>query len=225
MKVLVPPDDIERRIFIVRGQKVMLSVHLAELYGVETRAFNQSVKRHRNRFPDDFMFQRSWEEERSVRSQSVILEKSSSLRGRHAKFRMYAFTEQGVAMLSTILGSERAIQVNIAIMRAFVKFREILSIHKDLALKLKELETRIESHDVEIQAIFEAIRQLMAAPEPQPKRQMGFHMDDERICRSVAQHVYRAFLLTDHICLLRRRSRRSSARNVASRPPSTLQAQ
>lgn len=165
---------IERRIFLTRGQKVMLSIHLADLYGVETRALVQAVKRNRKRFPEDFMFELTWKETRSLRSQSVTLEESFSQRGRHVKYRPYAFTEQGVAMLSSVLRSERAIQVNIAIMRAFVKLREILSTHKELALKLEQLEMKIARHDEEIQAIFEAIRQLMAAPPAPPKRRIGF---------------------------------------------------
>lgn len=154
---------------MIRGHKVMLSVHLAALYGVETRVLNQAVKRNANRFPEDFMFQLTEEESDWLVSRNVIP---------HRKYfggsLPCAFTEQGVAMLSTVLRSERAIQMNIAIMRAFVKLREVLSTHKELALKLKQLEMKIEKHDAEIQAIFQAIRQLMAPPPQPPKRRIGF---------------------------------------------------
>jgi phage regulator Rha-like protein len=174
---LVSQEVIEQRIFMIRGHKVMLSMDLAKLYDVEVRTLIQAVKRNINRFPDDFMFQLTWEEIQALRSQSVILNAQSSKRGKHLKYLPYAFTEQGVAMLSSVLNSERAIQVNIAIMRAFVKLRHILSNNKELAHKLKELEGKIEKHDAEIQAIFEAIRQLMAPlPEP-PKRRIGFKAD------------------------------------------------
>jgi len=166
---LVPQQVLEKRILLIHGQKVMLSVHLAELYGVETRVLNQAVKRNADRFPDDFMFQLSEKEADWLVSQNVIP---------HRKYfggsLPYAFTEQGVAMLSSVLNSPRAIQMNIAIMRAFVKLREILSTHKELALKLKQLETKVERHDDEIHAIFEAIRQLMEPPPPPPKRPIGF---------------------------------------------------
>ncbi|MDD4980220.1 MAG: ORF6N domain-containing protein [Candidatus Omnitrophica bacterium] len=170
MKELIPEEIIERKIFLLHGQKVMLSIHLAKLYGVEIRALIQAVKRNIERFPEDFMFQLTDEEFKNLKSQFVI----SSWGGR--RHPPYAFTEQGVAMLSSVLRSKRAIQVNIAIMRAFVKLRRILSTHKELAHKLEELERRIEKHDAEIQGVFEAIRELMAPPE-QPKRRIGFHAD------------------------------------------------
>jgi phage regulator Rha-like protein len=180
---LIPQEIIEQKIYLIRGHNVMLSNQLAELYDVEVRSLVQSVKRNIVRFPEDFMFQLTWEELRSLRSQIVILnndeqisrseEKDVAGRGRHLKFPPYAFTEQGVAMLSSVLRSKRAIQVNIAIMRAFMKLREILSVHKDLSQKLNELEQKIERHDEAITAIFDAIRQLMAPP-PQPRRKIGF---------------------------------------------------
>ncbi|MCX5702987.1 MAG: ORF6N domain-containing protein [Candidatus Omnitrophica bacterium] len=169
MKELIPEEVIERRIFILRGQKVMLSPHIAELYAVQTSALIQATKRNIERFPKDFMFVLSREEIMNL-SQTVI---SSKLK--HSP-NIYAFTEQGVAMLSGVLHSKRAIQVNIAIMRAFVKLRQILSTHKELAHKLEELERRIAKHDVEIKGVFEAIRQLMAPPR-EPKRRIGFHTD------------------------------------------------
>ncbi|PIU65671.1 MAG: hypothetical protein COS84_06615 [Armatimonadetes bacterium CG07_land_8_20_14_0_80_40_9] len=152
---------------MIRGQKVMLSTHLSELYGVETRVLIQSVKRNIKRFPEDFMFSLRREEIMRISQFVISLKYSKSV---------YAFTEQGVAMLSSVLHSERAIQVNIAIMRAFVKLRQILSTHKGLAQKLKELKRKIEKHDTEIQAIFEAIRQLMTPPE-KSKSRIGFRKD------------------------------------------------
>lgn len=147
----------------------MLSMHLAELYGVEPRALIQAVKRNRERFPSDFMFQLSSSEFTSLKSHIVI-----SSWGGLRRATPYAFTEQGVAMLSSVLRSRRAIQVNIAIMRAFVKLRETLTLHKDLAKKLEELERKIIHHDAQIQSVFDAIRQLMAPPE-KPQRRIGFH--------------------------------------------------
>ncbi|MCQ9205674.1 MAG: ORF6N domain-containing protein [Omnitrophica bacterium] len=169
MKSLTYQEDIEERILLIRGHKVMLDKDLAKLYGVPTKRLNEQLKRNTKRFPADFMFQLSWQEIRSLRSQDATLK-----RGQHIKYRIHAFTEQGVAMLSSVLNSERAIQVNIAIMRVFVKMRQIISAHKELALKLSLLEQKIEKHDTEIQAIFEAIHQLMVPPE-KPKRRVGFH--------------------------------------------------
>jgi len=158
MKILIPDEVIERKIFMIRGHKVMLSNHLAQLYGVTTSALTQAVRRNIERFPEDFMFLLRREEIMNL-SQFVI---SSKLK--HAP-NVYAFTEQGVAMLSSVLRSKRAIQVNIAVMRAFVKLRHILSGHKVFEMKLKELEKKLESHDVDIHAIFEALRQLMGLPD------------------------------------------------------------
>jgi len=166
---LISGGIIERKIFIIRGEKVMLGMHLAELYGVETRVLNQAVKRNINRFPEDFAFVLNDSEAEHLVSQNVIPHKKY-LGG----FLPYAFTQEGVAMLSSVLNSESAVQVNIAIMRAFVKLRQILSINKELAHKLAELERKIAKHDEDIQAIFEAIRQLMAPPL-KPKPQIGFH--------------------------------------------------
>ncbi|MBU1912345.1 MAG: ORF6N domain-containing protein [Candidatus Omnitrophica bacterium] len=163
------PEVIERKIFIIRGHRVMLDRDLAKLYRVTTGNLNKAVRRNLERFPEDFMFQLTKDEENSLRFQFGSLK-----RGQHTKYLPYAFTEQGVAMLSSVLRSKRAAQVNIAIMRAFVKLRQILSMNKDLAYKLKELERKIEKHDVDIQAIFEAIRRLMAPPPLKPKPQIGF---------------------------------------------------
>lgn len=174
MKELIPIEVIERKIYLIRGQKVMLSMHLAELYSVETRALNQAVKRNIHRFPEDFMFQVSESEAEQLVSQNVIPHKKyfgGSL--------PYAFTEQGVAMLSSILNSEQAIKINIAIMRVFVKLREMISTNKELAHRLEQLERKIEKHDEEIKLIFDAIRQLMTPPEPKHKR-VGFLREKEK---------------------------------------------
>jgi phage regulator Rha-like protein len=170
MKELIPSEAIEQKIFMIRGHKVMIDKELAQLYGVSTKRLNEQVKRNIKRFPSDFMFQLTWNEVKSLRSHFATLKQ-----GQHIKYRMFAFTEQGVAMLSTVLNSERAIQVNITTMRAFVKLRQILAAHKELADKLNELEQRLSKHDADIQAIFEAIRQLMAPPPEKPRRMIGFH--------------------------------------------------
>jgi len=169
MKEIIPHEVIERKIFIIRGQKVMLSPILAELYGVETRALIQAVKRNAERFPEDFMFQLTDEEYKNLKSQIVI----SSWGGSRRAY-PYAFTEQGVSMLSSVLNSKRAIQVNIAIIRTFVRLKQMLLTHKDLAQKLSELERRMEKHDEHIHTIFQAIRQLMNQPPEPSKRKIGF---------------------------------------------------
>ena len=176
MDAIVPIELIESKIYLIRGHKVMLDSDLAELYGVETRALVQAVKRNIGRFPQDFMFQLNNQEVITLRSQIVI---SKSGKGGR-RFIPYVFTEQGVAMLSSVLNSERAILVNIAIMRAFVKLREILSVNKELAHKLAQLERKIEKHDTEIKVIFDAIRQLMAAPEPKEKK-IGFRVKERSV--------------------------------------------
>jgi hypothetical protein len=162
----IPPERIERRILLVRGQKVMLDADLAELYEVETKELNQAVKRNLERFPEDFMFRLTDDEAAALRSQSVT---SNEGRGGR-RYHPYAFTEQGVAMLSSVLRSPRAVQVNIAIMRAFVKLREILASHRDLARRLEEMESK---YDVQFRAVFDAIRELMKPPE-KPRRRIGF---------------------------------------------------
>jgi len=164
-KVALPPELIERRIFLIRGQKVMLSPHLAELYQVEARVLVQAVKRNSGRFPRDFMFHLSKKEFASLKSQFVI-----SSWGGIRRATPYAFTEQGVAMLSSVLRSERAVQVNIAIMRAFVKLREILASHPQLARKLAEMEKK---YDAQFKVVFDVIRQLMS-PKVLPHHRIGF---------------------------------------------------
>ncbi len=155
----------------------MLDADLADLYGVETRVLIQAVKRNANRFPADFMFLLSVDEAKSLRSQSVISKKGRGGR----RYLPFVFTEQGVAMLSSVLNSERAVEINIQIMRAFVRLREMISSNKDLARKLDTLERKLESHDVHIRSLFEAIRQLMAPPGPK-KRKIGF-LVEERAAR------------------------------------------
>ena len=169
MKELIPQEVIETKIYLIRGQKVMLSMDLAKLYGVPTMRLNEQVKRNIKRFPEDFMFQLTGEEYEILKSQIAI-----SRWGGARRANPYAFTEQGVAMLSSVLNSERAIHVNIAIMRAFVRLKAVLSTHKELAHKLDELEQKIERHDADIQSIFEAIRQLMAAPPDKARVITGF---------------------------------------------------
>jgi phage regulator Rha-like protein len=168
---LIPQESIERKIYLIRGHKVMLDRDLSGLYGVPTKRLKEQVKRNIKRFPQDFMFELTVQEFEILRSQIA------TSRWGGERYLPYVFTEQGVAMLSTVLNSERAIQVNIAIMRAFVRLKSILSTHKELAHKLNELEHRIEKHDEDIRAIFEAIRQLMAPPPEGPKRKIGFHME------------------------------------------------
>ena len=160
-------EQVQRRILFLRGHKVMLDSDLAELYGVETKALNQAVKRNIHRFPGDFMFQLSQEDEAFLRSQFVT---SKSGRGGR-RYRPLVFTEQGVAMLSSVLNSERAIRVNIAIMRAFVNLRRMLATHAELARKLEALE---QKYDTQFKGVFDAIRQLMASPVPL-RRRIGFH--------------------------------------------------
>jgi hypothetical protein len=172
MKSLAPIEVIEQKILMIRGQKVILGVHLAKLYGVETRALNQAVKRNRERFPDDFMFSLTTEEAEVLVSQNVIPHKKY-LGGALP----FAFTEQGVAMLSSVLNSKRAIEVNIMIMRTFVKLREMMLSHKDLARKLAELEKK---YDGQFQVVFEAIQQFMIEEE-KPKRKIGFTAKERRV--------------------------------------------
>ena len=163
---------IAQSIHFLRGEKVILGQDLALLYGVTVGALSQAVKRNRNRFPKDFVFQLTAEEFANLKSQFVI----SSWGGRRAF--PYAFTEQGVAMLSSVLKSDRAVNVNIAIMRAFVRLREALETNRELARKFAELDERVGKHDKEISAIIDAIRQLMA-PTEKPRREIGFHVREK----------------------------------------------
>lgn len=177
MKAHVPREVIEQKILLIRGQKVMLDRDLAELYGVETRVLNQAVRRNRDRFPTDFMFSLEREEIKRI-SQNVI---SSASRKDTLKFSksVLVFTEQGVAMLSGVLNSKRAVQVNIAIMRTFVKLREMIATHKDLAQKLQQLEKK---YDGQFQAVFDAIR-LLIEVEEKPKRKIGYISESRAVYR------------------------------------------
>lgn len=167
---VLPSERIEQSILLLRGQKVLLDSDLAALYRVETRVLIQAVQRNRERFPDDFLFQLTRKEVQLLTSQTVI-----SKTGRGGRRSLpYAFTEEGVAMLSSVLRSPRAVQVNIAIMRAFVKLRELLATHKDLARKLDELE---EKYDAQFRVVFEAIRKLMTPSVPRNRRRIGFRLN------------------------------------------------
>ena len=166
---LIPQGTIASKIFLLRGKKVMLDEDLAALYSVETKQLKRQVRRNIERFPDDFIFELTQKEHQDfLRCQIGTLEK-----GQHSKYLPYVFTEQGIAMLSSVLNSEKAIEVNIVIIRTFVRLRQILASHKDLAHKLKELEQKVISHDVEIQAVFDAIRKMIE-PTPTKKGKMGF---------------------------------------------------
>jgi hypothetical protein len=171
-KSVIPIGRIENIILFIRGQKVILDRDLAELYGVTTGNLNKAVKRNLDRFPQDFMFQLSQEEYNSLRFQFGILEK-----GRHSKYLPYAFTEQGVAMLSGVLNSPRAVQVNVEIMRTFVRLRQLLLTHAELARKLEALEKK---YDEQFKVVFEAIRQLMMPPV-KPKRKIGFDLKEKQV--------------------------------------------
>jgi len=187
---LLPLETITHRILLLRGHKVLLDADLAALYGVETKVLLQAVKRNLERFPEDFMFQLTEEEWAALRSQSVTSNEKPAGRGGR-RYAPYAFTEQGVAMLSSILSSPQAVQVNIAIMRAFVKLRELAMTHHDLARQLDALEEKTEvmamQHDsfarntrAQLKQVFDAIRELMTPPEPSKKRPIGFMTGEEK---------------------------------------------
>src|SRR5437764_4248728 len=168
MKLAFKPENIVQLVFFVRGERMMLDVDLAKLYGVSTKALNQAFRRNKQRFPSDFAFQLSKEEFDQLRSQIV----TSRLHGGR-RYRPYAFTEQGVAMLSSVLRSTRAVEVNIAIMRTFVQLRHLMDTNRDLARKVEALEKK---YDEQFAVVFEAIKQLIAPPEPEPpRRRIGFH--------------------------------------------------
>jgi hypothetical protein len=183
---LVPFERIEQAILVLRGHKVMLDVDLAVLYGVETKALNRAVKRNSERFPDDFMFQLTEDEVAILRRQfgtsnsegtSALRSQFGTSKGRGGRrYPPYAFTEQGVAMLSSVLRSKRAVQVNVQIMRTFVKLRRMLATHEDLARKLDALERK---YDRQFKAVFDAIRELMTPPDPKPQRRIGFGSEEK----------------------------------------------
>jgi hypothetical protein len=171
MKSIVSVEAIERKIFLIRGQKVMLDSDLAELYGVEVKQLKRQVRRNIDRFPADFMFQLSKDEYNSLRCHSGALK-----RGEHSKYMPYVFTEHGIAMLSSVLNSERAVEVNIQIIRVFVKLREMIASHKDLARRLNDLEIK---YDAQFKVVFDAIRALVAEPKPKEKK-IGFLARESR---------------------------------------------
>lgn len=182
---VIPNERIIKRIFWLRGKKVMFDSDLAELYGVETKALNQTVKRNLERFPDDFMFRLSIAEARifvaALRSQIVTLNESETRamrsqsatgkRGQHIKYAPYVFTEQGVAMLSSVLKSKQAIQINIHIMRVFTELREMLLAHKDLREKIEKMESK---YDKRFKAVFDVLKQLLKE-EKEPVKKIGFY--------------------------------------------------
>jgi phage regulator Rha-like protein len=169
MPDLVPIERITGKIYRIRDIRVMLDRDLADLYGVETKALKQAARRNMKRFPNDFMFELTKEENQHLRSQNVTLK-----RGQHSKYLPFAFTEQGVAMLSSVLNSERAIQVNILIMRAFTKLPEMLSTHEDLKRKVEAMEGK---YDHQLKLVFEAIKQLIDI-DSKPKRKIGFELKE-----------------------------------------------
>lgn len=173
MKELIPIERIESKVFLIRGQKVMLDFDLADLYEVETKQLKRQVRRNITRFPNDFMFQLTKSEYDILRCQIGTLK-----HGQHTKYLPYVFTEQGVAMLSTVLNSEKAIQVNITIMRAFVKLNRILTSHVEVSRKLKELEQKTLKNEKDLQGVFAAIRRLIIQ-EGKPVRKIGFVRERE----------------------------------------------
>jgi len=185
MKDIIPIERIESKIYLIRGQKVMIDSDLAELYGVVTFALNQAVKRNIERFPADFMFQLTKDEFQNLKfhtgianlKSQIVISSFSAAKAEWGgrRTRPYAFTEQGVAMLSSVLRSKRAIRVNIAIMRAFVRLKQTLAIHKELADKFKELESRVDGHDADIKVIVEEIKRIIEI-EQKPKPKIGFQL-------------------------------------------------
>ena len=171
----IPVEIIERRIFLIRGHKVMLDRELAELYGVKPIALRQQVQRNRKRFPEDFMFHLTKTEAEGLVSQNVIPSRRS-LGG----YLPYVFTQEGVAMLSSVLRSERAAAVNIAIMRAFVRLREILATHKDLARRMADLEREQKAQGSQITDVFKAIQKLLEPPKDKPRRAIGFRTSKDK---------------------------------------------
>lgn len=169
----IPIEVVERLILVIRGQKVMLDSDLARLYAVETGALNRAVKRNASRFPADFRIQLTRPEVKNLRCQIGI----SNPGGR--RYLPYAFSEHGVAMLSSVLNSERAVQVNIAVIRTFVRLRQLLTTHRHLAVKLAALERKFAGHDLAIHNLFEAIRTMLAVP-PGAKRLIGFNREHEK---------------------------------------------
>lgn len=175
-ELMITDELVMNKIYLIRGQKVMLDRDLAELYGVETKVLNQAVKRNSDRFPADFMFQVTKTEWESLRSQIVTLKTG---RGKYPKYVPTVFTEQGVAMLSSVLKSETAIRVNIQIIRIFTRMREMIMTHKDILLQLDKIEKKLTGHDEDINLIFQYLKQLLNPPSP-PRQRIGFKRKDEQ---------------------------------------------
>ena len=189
---IIPIDRVQQHILLIRGQRVIIGIDLARLYGVTTKRLNEAVRRNARRFPEDFMFQLTWEETAILRSQIATLRSSATdarsrpqiaalkaPHGKHLKYRPYAFTEHGAIMAATVLNSPLAVDASLFVVRAFVKLRELLFSHHQLAAKLDELERKLQNHDDQILTLFDAIRQLMEEPdEPTPpKPPVGFHTE------------------------------------------------
>lgn len=175
MSKVISVVEVEQSIFVIRGQKVIIDRDLAQLFGVPTKALNQAVRRHRDRFPGDFMFVLSKDERREL---VTNCDRFESLK--HSSASPHAFTEHGALMAANVLNSKRAIEASIWIVRTFVKLREVLATHKELATQLRELERKVGGHDHQIAALFEAIRKLMAPPPEKSKGKLGFFPPDQR---------------------------------------------
>jgi len=192
----VPIEQIERRILLIRGHRVILAADLAAMYGVPVKRLNEQVKRNADRFPDDFVFQLTREESEGLsRSQFATLnnpgnlksQTATSKRGSNVKYLPYAFTEHGALMAANLLKSEQAAKISVYVVRAFVKLRELLSTHRELAVKLSELEGKLQNHDEQIVALINAIRSLMAEPSPKSKPPIGYETESKRRKRPKAQ--------------------------------------
>ena len=168
MKALIPMEAIEKKILLLRGQKVMLDSDLAELYGTTTKAFNQAIKRNRDRFPEDFMFQLTKDEKLEV---VTVCDHLAKLK--FSSVLPFVFTEHGAIMAASVLNSPRAVDVSVYVVRAFIRLRQIIAMNKDLAHKMAELERKVETHDGAIRSLVTSIRKLMAVPEPKEKK-VGF---------------------------------------------------
>lgn len=168
-KQIIPVEQIERTILEIQGQKVIIDADLATIYGTTTKRLNQAVRRNKDRFPDDFMFQLT-EEEKS----EVVTNCDHLVNLKYSPHLPYVFTEHGALMAASVLNTERAVKVSVFVVRAFVRLRELVATHKELAIKLKELEQRVGAHDQAIIELVQTIKQLMEPPAPKPKRRIGF---------------------------------------------------